>query len=173
MDIRSGVLSNRSQTLQCFPHGDFGDLGAFSLAGSRVDHGVASARNIRRVDVQSYQGLQVKLLLLESILIRVLVELECDELDNQLFERVHNRADEKGEEDVGNGGQVVAADCVRFTLISGDNKWLESYPDSKRPSNEFGISTQVANDIFVLFSRGYDGADSVSPEDREHHEDRC
>jgi hypothetical protein len=61
------------------------------------------------VDVKRDQSLQVEFLFLQSILVRVLVELESDKLNDQLLRREDDCTDEQGEQDIGDSRQVVSA----------------------------------------------------------------
>lgn len=172
-DIRSSGLGGRSQALEGFSKGNFWNLGTSSLARSGVDIGIAPSGNIGRVDVQSDQSLEVEFLLLESIFVRVLVELESNELNHQLFQSVYDRNDKQSEQDVGDSGQVVSTDGSVVASESIYDQWLEGDPNGQCPSDEFGISTQVTDDVFVFPCRGNDGSDGVSPKDGKHHEKCC
>jgi hypothetical protein len=125
-----------------------------------------------RVDIQCNQSFEVEFLFLQSILVRILVELESDKLNDQFLHGQDDSTDEQGEQDIGDSRQIVSADRVCWAIVSANNQWLESDPGSEHPCNEFGISTEIPDDIFVFLGRGNDGSDRVSPKVRKNHEYR-
>lgn len=98
------------------------------------------------------------------------MKLECNQLNNQFLNRQNNGTNEQGEQYIGDRGQVVSTDSTGLSFIPANDQWLESDPSCKGPGDEFGVSTQISDYVFVLLGRGDDGADSVSPEGGEHHE---
>jgi len=122
------------------------------------------------IDVQCDQSFQIEFLFLQSILIRILVELECNKLNDQFFCRQDDSTDKQGEQDIGDGRQIVSGDGTLVTFVSTNDQRLERDPGCKHPHDQFTVSTEVPNNIFVFLGGGNDGTDSVSPKVREDHE---
>jgi hypothetical protein len=122
-----------------------------------------------RVDIQCDQSFQIEFLFLQSILVRILVELESDKLNDQFLRSKNDSANEQGEQDIGDSRQVVSAD-LGSTLVSTNDQWLECDPGRKHPYNQFAVPTEVPDYIFVFLGRWYDGTDCVAPKVREDHE---
>jgi hypothetical protein len=122
-----------------------------------------------RIDVKRDQSFQVEFLFLQSILVRILVELESDKLNDQFLRCEDNCTDEQGEQDIGDSRQVVSAD-LGSTLVSTNDQRLECDPGCEHPYDQFTISTEVPDYVFVFLGRWNDGTDCVSPKVRENHE---
>lgn len=58
-------------------------------------HGIAASRDIVTVDVKRDQGLDVELLLANSVFVRVLVEAHGDQLNDNLLSARNERNDEE------------------------------------------------------------------------------
>jgi len=130
--LRGSSSRSRSETLESFSDSDLGQLGPPGLGRSRVDKSIASTGNIVGIDVQRNESFQVEFLFLQSILIRVLVELERDKLNDQFLRCENDSTNEQREQDIGDSRQVVSAD-VGCSFVSTNDQWLESDPGRKHP----------------------------------------
>jgi hypothetical protein len=68
------------------------------LGKGSLGHGIASSRDVVRVDIQCNERLDVEFLFPDSIFVRVLMEPHGDKLDNNLFAARNQGNDEKSKD---------------------------------------------------------------------------
>ena len=61
------------------------------------------------------------------------MELEGDKLNDQFLRRENNCTDEQGEQDIGDGRQIVSRNGTLIAFVSTNDQWLERDPGRKRP----------------------------------------